>query len=210
MTHGDDGGLVLPPRLAPIQVVIVPIYKHDDEKAGVMAAATAIEQELTDVGVHVKVDLRDHLTPGFKFNDWELRGVPVRVEVGPRDVQNGSVPVARRDRRGKEGKRAVARGGLAHEIPALLRDIHAALLQRAADFQAANTRDVTDYQAFREAVAVGFARAPWAGDSDEEARLQEETKATLRCIPYEQPSTPGRCFYTGRPSRQVAIFGRAY
>lgn len=175
-----------------------------------MEAAAGIAQEMVDLSVRVKVDMRDHLTPGYKFNDWELRGVPIRIEVGPRDVQSGSLPVARRDRRGKEGKRSVARGGLAQEIPALLREIHRALLQRAAEFREGHTRDVANMEEFREAIAGGFARAAWAGDSNEEERLKEETKATLRCIPFEQPSTPGPCFYTGRPAKQMAIFGRAY
>ncbi|MFN8467440.1 MAG: proline--tRNA ligase [Caldilineaceae bacterium] len=210
MTHGDDAGLILPPRLAPIQVVVVPIYKHEDEKAAVMEAASGIAHELGDLGVRAKVDMRDHLTPGYKFNDWELRGVPIRIEVGPRDVQSGSLPVARRDRRGKEGKRTMARGSLAHEIPTLLTEIHRTLLQRAADFREAHTRDVAHLEEFREAIAGGFARAAWAGDCNEEERLKEETKATLRCIPFEQPPMPGRCFYTGRPANRVAIFGRAY
>ncbi len=210
MTHGDDAGLILPPRLAPIQTVIVPIYKHEDEKTAVMEAVTGIERELAGLGVRTKVDTRDHLTPGYKFNDWELRGVPIRIEVGPRDIQNGSLPVARRDQRGKEGKRAVALNSLGNEIPALLKAIQSALLQRATEFREANTRDVANYDEFKEAITVGFARAAWAGSNDDEARVKEETKATLRCIPFDQPSQAGKCFYSGKPANQVAIFGRAY
>jgi prolyl-tRNA synthetase len=120
------------------------------------------------------------------------------------------MPVARRDQRGKEGKRAVALNSVGNEIPSLLRDIQSALLQRATEFREANTRDVTDYEEFKEAIACGFARAAWAGSNDDEARVKEETKATLRCIPFDQPSQPRRCFYSGRPANQVAIFGRAY
>jgi prolyl-tRNA synthetase len=210
MTHGDDAGLILPPRLAPIQTVIVPIYKHEDEKTAVMEAVAAIEREVVDLGVRTKVDMRDHLTPGYKFNDWELRGVPVRIEVGPRDVQNGSVLMARRDQRGKEGKRAVARSSIGSELPGLLKGIQAALLQKAANFREANTRSVTNYAEFKEAIECGFARAAWAGSSDDEVRVKEETRATLRCIPFVQPLQPGRCFLTGKPAERIAIFGRAY
>jgi prolyl-tRNA synthetase len=210
MSHGDDAGLILPPRLAPIQVVIVPIYKHDHEKSAVMAVAESLNRELADAGFRTKMDVREELTPGYKFNDWELRGVPVRVEIGPRDVQNGQVAVARRDRPGREGKNFIARDDLVRHVTLLLVEIQAALLQRAAAFRDARTHDVTNYDEFKAAVATGFARAPWAGSNEDETRIKEETKATLRCIPFAQPEEAGRCFLTKRSARHLAIFGRAY
>ncbi len=210
MTHGDDAGLVMPPRLAPIQTVIVPIYRQDDERSAVLEAVGQITAELTAAGIRVKVDDRDNLTPGYKFNDWELRGVPTRIELGPRDLAKGSVALARRDVPGREGKAFVSREGLAARVTALLEEIHGAMLDRAAAFRDAHTHDVTDVGAFREVVQDGFARVWWAGDDVDEQRIKEETKATLRCFPLEQPGGTGRCFYTGAPATQVAIFGRAY
>jgi prolyl-tRNA synthetase len=210
MTHGDKAGLILPPRLAPIQCVIVPIFKNDVEKASVMAAVDSIQQELIDLNVRVKVDKRSEMSPGFKFNDWELKGVPVRMEVGPRDVQNNTVVLARRDRPGREGKQFVTRDTLKQALPALLIDIQASLLARATQFRDANTFDVTSYDQLKEAVSKGFARGWWAGTSEDEKRIQEETKATLRCLPLQQPGGSGVCFYTGKPADRIAIFGRSY
>jgi prolyl-tRNA synthetase len=173
-----------------------------------VVASTALE--LSDLGIRTKIDAREELTPGYKFNDWELRGVPVRIEVGPRDVRSGDLQVSRRDQGARAGRRSIARGSAAGEILALLKDIHAAMVERAIALREANTRGVGSYDEFKEAVTTGFARAPWAGNSDDEARIKEETKATLRCIPFDQPSSPGRCFFSGRPANQIAIFGRAY
>lgn len=210
MTHGDDNGLILPPRLAPYQVVIVPIFRKDAEKTAVLSATHRIQQELTAVGLRVKVDDRDNLTPGYKFNDWELRGVPVRIEIGPRDVAKHSVALARRDVPGREGKQFVSQDGLAQTVPTLLDDIQASLLARATQFRDQNTHDAANYDEFKTAVKTGFARVWWAGDNDDETRVKEETKATIRCFPLAQPGGAGTCFYTGKPAHKIAIFGRAY
>ena len=210
MTHGDDNGLVLPPRLAPIQTVIVPIYRKDAEKTAVMEAVNRINQELIDAGVRVKVDDRENLSPGFKFNDWELRGVPTRIEIGPRDVQKNSVALARRDVPGRDGKQFVSQDGLAQAVADLLVDVQQSLLDRATKFRDENTHDVITYDDFKEAIKTGFARVWWAGDNADETRVKEETKATIRCFPLEQPDGNGTCFLTGKPADKVAVFGRAY
>jgi prolyl-tRNA synthetase len=210
MVHGDDQGLVLPPRLAPIQVVIVPIHKNEDERTRVMEAATGLHRELVTAGIRVKLDARDGLTPGFKFNDWEMRGVPLRVEIGPKDVEKTTVVLARRDRPGKEGKIVVSRQGAIATITSLLEDIQLALLKKATAFRDAHLHDVTDYESFKQAVEKGFARVWWDGDAALERQIKEETKATLRCIPLDQPDRTGTCFMTGRPTRTQAIFARAY
>ena len=210
MTHGDDNGLILPPRLAPYQTVIVPIYRKDDEKGSVMEAVTRIEQELLAVGVRVKVDDRENLSPGFKFNDWELRGVPTRIEIGPRDVQKNSVALARRDVPGRDGKQFVSQDGLVQTVQDLLVDVQQSLLDRATKFRDDNTHDVTTMDEFQEAIKTGFARVWWAGNDADETQVKEETKATIRCFPLEQPDGNGTCFFTGEPANRVAIFGRAY
>ena len=210
MTHGDDHGLALPPRLAPYQTVIVPIYRNDAEQSSVLEAVDRISRTLSDAGIRVKVDDRDNLTPGFKFNDWELRGVPTRIEIGPRDVAKNSVALARRDVPGREGKQFVSQDGLAQTVQDLLNEIQRNLLARATQFRDANTHDVDNYEDFKTAVQTGFARVWWAGDNAEELRVKEETKATIRCFPFEQPQGTGTCFFTGRPAGQIAIFGRAY
>lgn len=210
MTHGDDRGLILPPRLAPYQVVIVPIYRNDGVRAAVMEDVQRIRQELSDAEISVKVDDRENLNPGYKFNDWELRGVPLRLEIGPRDVANDSVALARRDVPGRQGKHSVPQAGVASAIDDLLESIHDSLLERAARFLNEHTCEVADYSEFKEAVSAGFARAWWAGSNEDELRVKEETGATLRCFPLNQPQGTGRCFYTGKRSEKVAIFGRAY
>lgn len=210
MTHGDDKGLVLPPRLAPIQTVIVPIYRNDDESTAVMEAVGRIEQELKNAGVRVKIDDRDNLSPGFKFNDWEMRGVPTRIEIGPRDLAKGTVALARRDVPGRDGKKFVAQDGLADTVTALLDEVQTSLLAKATAFRDANTFDVTDYNEFRRAVSKGFARVWWAGTNEDEERVKEETKATIRCIPLAQPGGTGTCFFTGKSADKIAIFARAY
>lgn len=210
MTHGDNNGLVLPPRLAPIQCVIVPIYRNDADKSVVMEAVKSIQRELVDKNIRIKVDTREQLSPGYKFNDWEFKGVPVRLEIGPRDVQNNMVVLARRDQPGKEGKQVVARAALAQTLSALLSDIQAALLQKATAFRDAHTIDIHSYAELQEGVNQGFVRGWWAGSNEDEKRIQEETKATLRCLPQEQPGGSGICFYTGKPATRQAIFARSY
>lgn len=209
MAHSDDEGLVCPPRLAPIQVVVVPIYKGDAERPAVLEAIDRIVAGW-DGRFRVRVDRRDQVTPGFKFNEWEMKGVPIRVEVGPRDIAQGTVAIARRDVPGKAGKQFVPQEGLADRIEALLAEIQQSLYDRALSFREEHTLDVANYDEFKAAVETGFARGYWAGDGDDETRIQEETRATVRVIPFDQPEAPGVCFYTGRPATQVAIFARSY
>jgi prolyl-tRNA synthetase len=210
MVHGDDQGLVLPPRLAPIQTVIVPIYRKEQEREAVMQAVDRISQELEDEAIRIKVDDRDNLNPGFKFNDWELRGVPTRIEIGPRDLEKNSVALARRDFPGKDGKQFVSQEGLGQTVAALLEEIQQNMLDKATKFRDENTHDVENLEVFKEATKTGFARGWWAGDTEDETRLKEETKATLLCFPFDQPEGTGTCFYTGKPATRIAYFGRTY
>ncbi len=210
MTHGDEKGLRLPPRLAPIQVVIVPIYKTDTENAAVTEAAERIKNELAAKGIRVRIDHRDE-TPGFKFNDWEMRGVPVRLEIGPRDVQNNAVVAARRDIPGKEGKRVLSQDQIAVQIEALLNEVQAGLLAQATAFRDSSITDVRSYEELKAVVeSGGFARGYWAGTDDDEARIKTETGATNRCFPLDQPEVSGKCFLTGKDSQRIALFAKAY
>jgi prolyl-tRNA synthetase len=210
MVHGDDQGLILPPRLAPIQVVVVPIYKTDEEKIAVSGVARKTREALTAAGIRVRVDEREGTSPGFKFNDWEMRGVPLRIEIGPKDVAKGSVVVARRDKPGREGKSFVPQEGLPAAVGALLEEIQKALLDRARAFRDANTKDPASYEEFKAAVETGLARAFWCGSAECEARIKEETKATMRCIPLDQPEGRGACILCGEPASEKGIFGKAY
>jgi prolyl-tRNA synthetase len=210
MVHGDDQGLILPPRLAPIQVVIVPIYKTDDEQKLVMEAARRIRAELVAADIRVKVDEREGSSPGFKFNDWEMRGVPLRIELGPKDIAKGTVVLARRDRPGKEGKAFVPQAGLTDAVSALLVEIQKALFDRALAFRQANTFEPKEYGELKEIVEKGFAFAYWCGSAACEEKIKEDTKATLRCIPLEQNAAPGRCLVCNEPATEKAYFARAY
>lgn len=209
MAHSDDEGLVIPPRLAPTQVVVVPIYKNDAERSLVMGAVDRITAAWKG-RVRFKIDDRDNLTPGYKYNEWELKGVPVRVEVGPKDVEKGSVAVARRDMPGKAGKAFVPQEGLTERLEQLLVEIQQGLYDRALRFREERTADVSNYDELKQQVERGFARAYWAGTTDDEKRIQDETRATIRCIPLEQPGVAGRCFYTGNETDRLVIFARAY
>jgi len=209
MVHGDDQGLVLPPRLAPIQVVVVPIWKSDGERAEVLEVLAQVEAMLGDE-LRVHVDDRDEYSPGWKFNEWELRGVPLRIEIGPRDVEQKQVTLARRDIPGRQGKSSVPLSGLSEAVQEMLTTIYADLYQRALDLREAHTYDPKDYAAFREAVANGFAYSWWCGDADCEAQIKEDTKATIRCIPLEQEPGRGTCIHCGQEAGERAIFGRAY
>ena len=210
MTHGDDQGLMLPPRLAPTQAVIVPIYKNDQEKGRVMETADRVWKELKDAGVRVKMDDREEVTPGFKFNDWELRGVPVRVEIGPKDVEKGSVALARRDRPGREGKVFAPQAGIGSTVCDLLVDIQAAMLRRATEFRDANIHEPTDYEDLKRIVQDGWAFAWWCGSRECEARVKEDTRATTRNIPLEQPEGHGKCVVCGQDASKKVYFARAY
>ncbi len=208
MTHGDDQGLIMPPRLAPIQAVIVPIFKNDEEKSLVMPVVNKITAELA--GIRVKVDDRTEVTPGFKFNDWELRGVPLRIEVGPKDVEKGSVALARRDRPGREGKSFVPQAGIGATVTSLLAEIQQALYDRALAFREAHISDPVDYDALKEVVQNGWAYSYWCGSRDCEAKVKEDTKATTRCIPMNQQVPPGKCIVCGQPANDKAYFAKAY
>jgi prolyl-tRNA synthetase len=209
MTHGDDQGLVLPPRLAPIQVVIVPIFRSDAEKSAVMPVVERIRQELS--GFRVKVDDREGMTPGFKFNDWEMRGVPLRIEIGPKDVEKGTVAAARRDIPGKAGKSFIPQENLAAQVAALLDEIHLGLLNKATAFRDANIHEPKDYEELKEIVQNGWAYSWWCGSEECEAKVKEDTKATTRCIPLDQPQgETGRCVVCGEPATEKVYFAKAY
>ncbi|HMU93399.1 MAG TPA: proline--tRNA ligase [Anaerolineales bacterium] len=210
MVHGDDNGLVLPPRLAPIQAVVVPIFKSDEEKAKVLEVADRIFAELKAAGVRVKFDDRDNVSSGFKFNDWEMRGVPVRVEIGPKDVEKGTVALARRDRPGKEGKAFVSQANLDSTVKGLLDEIQASLLKRATEYRDANIHNVTTFDELKEVVKDGWAFAYWCESRECEAKAKEETKATTRNIPFDQPNEEGACVVCGKPSKRKVYFAKAY
>src|SRR5512145_495820 len=193
MVHGDDQGLVLPPRLAPIQAVIVPIYKNDAEKNKVMEVADRVFKELKESGIRIKMDDRDNVSSGFKFNDWEMRGVPLRVEIGPRDVEKGSVALARRDKPGREGKSFVSQTDLATTVSGLLVEIQDALLKRATEYRDANIHEPKDYEDLKRIVADGWAFSYWCESRECEAKVKEDTKATTRNIPMDQPEGEGIC-----------------
>ncbi len=220
MTHGDDNGLVTPPRLAPIEVVIVPIWKSDDERARLTEAAMALKAELTDYngrGAHdrlrVHVDAREGLKPGAKYYEWELQGVPLRLELGPKDLEKGSVFSARRDTRAKA---AIPREGVAASVVALLETIQNDLLAAAKARRDANThRNVTSYEEFKQIMEGpgGFVYAGWNGDPAVEARVKEETKATIRVIPdaeFRSAEAPTKCIVTGEPAKYEVVWAKAY
>mgnify|MGYP001146665022 FL=1 len=209
MTHGDDQGLILPPRLAPIQAVIVPIYRSDAEKSAVMEAVQAVQTQLKDL--RLKVDDREGLTPGFKFNDWELKGVPLRIEIGPKDVQNGTAALSRRDIPGRDGKSFAPMAALESSVPALLQTIQDNLLAKATAFRDSHIFEVSDYDSFKQVVSEqGWAYAWWSDDRDNEARIKEETKATLRVYASNPNPGEGVCFYSGRKTNKKAYFARSY
>ncbi|HQR39220.1 MAG TPA: proline--tRNA ligase [Blastocatellia bacterium] len=213
MAHGDDQGLRLPPAIAPVQAVIVPIWRKDPERVAVMEHADNVHTALVAAGVRVRLDTRDDVSPGYKFNDWEMRGVPVRIEIGPRDVEQNAVVLARRDVPGKEGKQfGVPVDGVAAAVRDLLASIQSGLLRQATEYRDANTRSVSSYDEFKQVIDGdgGFIRAHWAGSDEDEDLIKEETKATLRCFPSDVPEGEGVCFFTGKRTSQVAIFARAY
>jgi prolyl-tRNA synthetase len=222
MTHGDDAGLVLPPRLAPIHAVIVPVYRKEEERAACVAAAEKLAAEvralslrdwLGDGPATVKVDDRDNFQPGFKFAEWEARGVPVRVEIGPRDIAANACVLARRDVPGKEGKTfGVPLPAAAERIGNLLREIQTALFDRAGKFRDERTFTVDSYDDFKKKLDEpgGFLLAHWDGTRETEDRIAAETKATIRCVPIDEKAEPGKCVVTGNPSTRRVVFARAY
>lgn len=211
MTHGDDQGLILPPRLAPIQAVIIPIFRSDEEKGTVMPVVERVSKELKAAGIRLKVDDRDGLTPGFKYNDWEMRGVPLRIEIGPKDVEKNSVALARRDIPGREGKTFVPQENLAGTVSEMLTTIQAALLERATAFRNAHIHDPKDYAELTEVVKDGWAFSWWCESKECEAKVKEDTKASTRCIPIDgQPGGEGKCIVCGKPAKRKVYFGRSY
>ncbi len=211
MVHGDDQGLRMPPRVAPIQVVIVPIYKNDTEKGQVMPIVDGLRQELKAAGVRMHIDTRDGVTPGFKFNDWEMRGVPVRVEIGPKDVQNATLAVARRDVPGKAGKQFVPRAGAVEMINNLLTEIQANLLKQATEFRDANIHEVTgDYEKFQQIVADAWAYTWFCGSAACEAKIKEDNQLVSRCFPLDQQPGEGPCIVCGGKATERALFAKAY
>ena len=208
MAHSDDNGLVLPPKLAPYQVVIVPIYRNDEQLAQISEKIDKIIAELKKRGISVKYDNSQNKKPGWKFAEYELKGVPVRLAMGGRDLENGTIEVARRDTLTKE---TVNQEGVAEYIEDLLEAIQKNIYQKALDYRATHTITVDTYDEFKEKIEVGgFILAHWDGTPETEELIKEETKATIRCIPLDGDTTPGKCMVTGMPSKQRVVFARAY
>ena len=208
MTHSDDNGLVLPPNLAPTQVVIVPIFKKQDQLDALMEKLNPLADELKKLGIRVQIDASDKATPGFKFAEYELKGVPLRLAMGGRDLENGTVELARRDTLTKE---TVAFDGIVETIQNLLKEIQDNIYQKALNFRLENTREVDTWEDFKEEIKKpGFLLCHWDGTPETEEKIKAETKATIRCIPLEGDKTPGKCIYTGKPSAQRVIFAIAY
>ncbi|MCL1944040.1 MAG: proline--tRNA ligase [Candidatus Azobacteroides sp.] len=208
MTHSDDNGLVLPPKLAPYQVVIVPIYKNEEQLSRINEKVAGITAKLRSSGISVKYDHSDNKKPGWKFAEYELKGVPVRLAMGGRDLENNTVEVARRDTLTKE---TVSCDNIEQYVGQLLDDIQKNIFKKAFDYRAANTVKVDSYDEFKVQIEKGgFILAHWDGTPETEELVKEETKATIRCIPLEGDQTPGKCMVTGKPSARRVVFARAY
>jgi prolyl-tRNA synthetase len=209
MAHSDDSGLVLPPKLAPIQVVIVPIYRSDEEFEKISELAKTLLKDLKYRNISVKYDDRDTLRPGFKFAEYEMKGVPVRLAIGGRDLENGTVEIARRDTKEKQ---TISRDGIVDHIESLLSDIQQNIYNKALKFRDENTREANSYKEFKELLdtKAGFISAHWDGSPETEKQIKDETKATIRCIPLNNKLENGTCILTGKPSTQRVLFARAY
>jgi len=211
MSHSDDNGLVLPPKLAPIQAVIIPICKgkDQDELAKVLNKAKEIYKQLKDAGVEVKLDDRDNQTPGWKFAEYELKGVPVRLAIGPRDIENGTIEIARRDTLTKE---LSSQENIADKIVKLLDEIQNNIYQKALDYRTNNTHEAATYEEFKSLVEkkAGFIWAHWDGTKETEEKIKNETKATIRCIPFDSPEVEGKCIVTGEASNRRVLFATSY
>ncbi|MHA4895460.1 proline--tRNA ligase [Pedobacter sp. PWIIR3] len=209
MAHSDDAGLVLPPQLAPIQVVIVPIYRSDEELEKISVFVNELSPKLKKLGISVKYDNRDTQRPGFKFAEYELKGVPVRLAIGGRDMENGTVELARRDTREKQ---TVNQEGLEIYIAQLLEEIQANIFNKALKFREEHITEANSYDEFKELLdgKAGFISAHWDGTPETEQKIKEETKATIRCVPLNNPLEDGVCIYSGKPSTQRVLFARAY
>ncbi|MBT0607326.1 proline--tRNA ligase [Aequorivita echinoideorum] len=209
MTHSDDNGLVLPPNLAPDQLVIVPIYRNEEEFDGVDAIAKNLMKQLRSKGVRVKYDNRDTQKPGWKFNEYELKGVPLRIAIGPKDVEKGTVELARRDTFQKE---FISHDKVVNTVESLLGEIQENLYKKAISHRIENTSEVTSYDEFKKVLDTkgGFILAHWDGTSATEEMVKNDTKATIRCIPLDGDTQPGTCIFTGKPSQRKVLFARAY
>jgi len=209
MAHSDDAGLVLPPKLAPIQVVIVPIYKTEEEKSEIVELVDQLMAECKQKDISVKFDDRDTYRPGFKFAEWELKGVPLRITIGARDLKNGMVELARRDNQTKE---TVSKEGLSERIENLLEEIQNSIFDKALNFRNGHITPVNSYEEFKQVLEEkgGFIAAHWDGTAETEKRIKEETKATIRCIPLDNKQEQGTCILTGKPSSQRVLFAKAY
>lgn len=209
MAHSDDEGLVLPPKLAPIQVVIVPIYKSDEERQSIAEVAEKLKKSLKKKHISVNFDDRDTHKPGFKFAEWELKGVPLRIAIGPRDLENGTVELARRDTKEKQ---TVAINGIENVIEETLDTIQNNIYNKAKQFRIENTHEVNSYEEFKDILENkgGFISAHWDGTVETEEKIKEETKATIRCIPLDAKEETGKCIYTGKPSNKRVLFAKAY
>jgi prolyl-tRNA synthetase len=209
MAHSDDNGLVLPPKLAPVQVVIIPIFRKDEDKERISEAALRIKKNLEAKGVLVKYDDRDTQTPGYKFNEYEFKGVPVRLALGPRDLDNGTVEVARRDTMEKE---VLQINDIENKIVHLLEQIQQNMFNKALTFRDDNTHYVNTWDEFVDTIEnkAGFIYAHWDGTPETEQKIKDETKATIRAIPLNGKMEVGKCIYTGNPSKQRVVFARAY
>ena len=210
MTHGDDQGLILPPRLAPIQVVIVPILKSEAEAAGVIKVAKDTFSSLKKAGIRCKLDDRKEVTPGYKFNDWEMRGVPLRIEIGPRDLESQSLTIARRDISGHAGKSTVPLANLIPSITNMLVTIQNSLLARAKHFRDSHIMEPNTYEELKDVVQNGWAYSWWCESRECETKVKEETKATTRCIPLNQEIGSGKCIVCNKPATRKVYFARAY
>jgi len=208
MTHSDDNGLVLPPKLAPFQVVIVPIYKNEEQLSAITEKVDTIVSGLKAKGISVKFDNNDMKKPGWKFAEYELKGVPVRLAIGSRDIENGTIEVARRDTLTKE---TVSIENIENYIVELLDKIQQNIFKKAFDYRASVTREVNTYEEFKvEIEKGGFLLCHWDGKTETEDKIKTDTKATIRCIPIDGDKSPGVCMVTGKPSAQRVIFARAY
>lgn len=209
MSHSDDNGLVLPPKLAPIQVVIIPIYKNNEQLVLITEKALQLKKMLEDKGISVKYDGRDTQKPGWKFNEYEFKGVPVRIAIGPRDLENNNVELVRRDTLAKE---TVSQDGLGEKVKQLLSEIQKNLFDRALIFREKNTHKADNYKDFKDIIENkgGFVLAHWDGTVETEEKIKQETKATIRCILLNNKAEGGKCIYSGKPSEQRVVFARAY
>ena len=209
MAHSDDEGLVLPPMLAPIQVVIVPIFKGEEQLNAISEKATIIKKALEAKGISVKFDHSDKYSPGFKFAEYELKGVPLRIAIGPRDLEKGTVELARRDTKTKE---TVSAENIEEKIESLLLEIQDSIYKKALDFRTQSTTKVDSFEEFKKVLdeKPGFVLAHWDGSSETEEKIKEETKATIRCIPLDFLEEAGKCIYSGNPSKGRVLFARAY